>query len=321
MWMLPLELGIGGPKLIHQSPIQTMFIQLWLTLQLFTLADESSYKKKRQGLKSNSTTQKQALFTQGFSVRFGEVGDCLGLPLGGINYTSFLKVPLWSSQKKYNASKLPRYLAVFLFMFLHQTFCFFSKFSILICQSVNVGHLGCYCQTSIAPPMTNVLPVQKHMLLLKKRCRNSLLLSSCLRSLRGEEQAQKYYLFFLGEFLTALLYSMLSIKWMRKPKLALFCLGYLIGIVVHVCSLWKSGRLRQGKKAYGLLGARQSKNFGVHESIFIWNLLNLQFKFMIPTYKKKVSGGEFAKQPRFIVSFLIPKFYSVCTFLLLMPML
>lgn len=30
---------------------------------------------------------------------FGEVGDCLGLPLGGINYTSFLKGPLWSSKE------------------------------------------------------------------------------------------------------------------------------------------------------------------------------------------------------------------------------
>lgn len=30
---------------------------------------------------------------------FGEVGDCLGLPLGGINYKSFLKGPLWSSLK------------------------------------------------------------------------------------------------------------------------------------------------------------------------------------------------------------------------------
>lgn len=52
--------------------------------------------KRWQGLawhKNRHSLHKALVFA------FGEVGDCLGLPLGGINYTSFLKGPLWSSQE------------------------------------------------------------------------------------------------------------------------------------------------------------------------------------------------------------------------------
>ena len=91
--MPPPARGNRGPKLIHQSPIQTVFIQLCLTSQLFRRADESANKKRWQH-KKNRRSLHGALV-----LAFGGVGDCLGLPLGGINYTSFLKGPLWSSQE------------------------------------------------------------------------------------------------------------------------------------------------------------------------------------------------------------------------------
>lgn len=96
--MPPPALGNEGPKLIHQSPIQTMFIQLCLTSQLFTLADESSNKKDGRDLRAAWHKNRLSLHRV-LVFAFGEVGDCLGLPLGGINYTSFLKGPLWSSQE------------------------------------------------------------------------------------------------------------------------------------------------------------------------------------------------------------------------------
>lgn len=45
-----------------------MFIQLCLASWLFTLADESSSEKDGRRWESGSVAQKQAVFTQGFSV-------------------------------------------------------------------------------------------------------------------------------------------------------------------------------------------------------------------------------------------------------------
>lgn len=157
------------------------------------------------------------------------------------------------------------------------------------------------------PPslMTNVLPVQKHMLLLKKRCRNSLLLSSCLWSLRGEEQAQKYYLFFLGEFLTALLYCMLSSKRVRKPKLALLWLGYLMCALCE--SLWGSGRVTRHMGYWGHAKAK-TKQKRARETVFIWILPNLQCKF-----RTRILPKHLASLLRFLYQLISSiSFFSVC---------
>lgn len=110
---------------------------------LFSFASLHSYshsqmkapiKKRWQGLQSNSTAQKQALFTQGFSVRFWW-GRWLPWVTSGWNQLyKLFKRPSLVFTGMCEASKLPRYLALFLFMFLHQTFSFFSNFSILIAR-------------------------------------------------------------------------------------------------------------------------------------------------------------------------------------------
>lgn len=142
--MPPPSLGNKGPKLIHQSPIQTMFIQLCLAAQLFTLADVSSKKGKKK--RAIARHKNRLSLHRALVLAFGGVGDCLGIPLGGINYTSSLKGLSLVFTGICEASKVPRYLALFLFMFLHQTF-FLLKLSRTHCQSGNVGHLRCYCKT------------------------------------------------------------------------------------------------------------------------------------------------------------------------------
>lgn len=96
-----------------------------------------------------------------------------------------------------------------------------------------MGHLRCYCQTSIPPfplyfpLMTNVFPVQKHMLLLKKLCCNSWVLPPCLWLLRGRGAGKKkHYLFRLRVFLTASLY-VLSLKERESLTLTLLGHGFL----------------------------------------------------------------------------------------------
>lgn len=118
----------------------------------FTLRDESSNKKRWQGLRSNGAAQKQALFTQGFSVRFWW-GRWLPWVTSGWNqlYKLFKRTSLVFTGMC-EASKLPRCLAIFLFMFFTSNFLFPLKLFRTYSWSGNVGHWRCYCQTSIAPP-------------------------------------------------------------------------------------------------------------------------------------------------------------------------
>lgn len=81
--------------------------------------------KRWQRLESNNMAQKQAFFTQGFSFLFWW-GRWLPWVTSGWNqlYKLFKRPSLvFTGMRK--ASMLPRYRALFCFMFLHQTFSFY----------------------------------------------------------------------------------------------------------------------------------------------------------------------------------------------------
>ena len=131
--------------------INHRFIRCLLTLQLFTLRNESCNKKRWQGLRSNCGAQKQVLYTQAFSVRFWR-GRWLPWVTSGWNQLyKLFKRPSLVFTRVCEASELPRCLALFLFMFFTSNFLFLLKLFRTCCRSGNVGHLRCYCQTSIAP--------------------------------------------------------------------------------------------------------------------------------------------------------------------------
>lgn len=79
--------------------INHQFRQCLYTLQLFALWDESPNKKDARDCRVTAWHKNKLSLRRALVFAFVEVGDCLGLPLGGINYTSFLKGPLWSSQE------------------------------------------------------------------------------------------------------------------------------------------------------------------------------------------------------------------------------
>lgn len=132
------------------------------------------------------------------------------------------------------ASKLLRCLALFLLMYFTADFLF-SNFSVLTARVEMWGILKCYCQTSIAPPpflplMTNVFPVQKHMLLLKKLCYNSWVLLLCLRLLGGKGEVENYSLRSLRESLTPSL-CVLALK--EESALPLLCCDMVLSVKVE----------------------------------------------------------------------------------------
>lgn len=91
--------------------------------------------------------QKQALFTHSFWC-----GRWLPWVTAGWNQLyKLFKRPSSLFTGAHEASELPRYLALFFFMFPHQTFSFFSNFSVLSARVEMWGIWDVIAETSIAP--------------------------------------------------------------------------------------------------------------------------------------------------------------------------
>lgn len=227
MWMPPPALGNEGPKLIHQSPIQTMFIQLCLTSQLFTLTDESSNKKDGKDCRAIARhgTQKKNRFSlhRALVFAFGEVGDCLGFPLGEINYTSFFKRALFGLHRNARSKQAPEVPSIIPFYVFTSNFLFLLKlfpYSLLKwkCGAFEMLLPNFNCPPFFLPRMTNVFPVQKHMLLFEKPwCK--LLSAVALFVVAGGagrgDMNKNYFLFHLRVFLAA---SLCVLELKRNEK-------------------------------------------------------------------------------------------------------
>lgn len=81
--------------------INHQFRRCLFTLQFFFSHSgmKAPIKKDGRGCGAMAQHKNRLSLHRALVFAFGEVGDCLGLPLGEINYTSFLKGPLWSSQE------------------------------------------------------------------------------------------------------------------------------------------------------------------------------------------------------------------------------
>lgn len=133
----PARLG-QGPKLIHQSLVQTMFIQLLLTLQLFTVADERPNKDGEDG---RGAARQRHSFSSHQGLAIGKQGDCLSVLQGGIYYTHYLKGPLWSSRRRTKGANVPapQVACVILFYVLPSNFLFRLILFCSRCQNLDFG--------------------------------------------------------------------------------------------------------------------------------------------------------------------------------------